>query len=144
MSIPCKTYLIAPLDWGLGHASRCVPIIQLLVKHNQKVIVAATGHSRQWLSLEFPDLTIVDFPGVKVEFESGQSFGLKSFLLGLKLWKGVKEDLIFMKELIEAGKVTPVIDRRFSLREVADAIHYVEAGHAKGKVVITVAQNDKA
>ncbi|MDZ4750304.1 MAG: hypothetical protein SGI87_01730 [Flavobacteriales bacterium] len=117
MSIPCKTYLIAPLDWGLGHASRCVPIIQLLVKHNQKVIVAATGHSKQWLSLEFPDLTIVDFPGVKVEFESGQSFGLKSFLLGLKLWKGVKEDLIFMKEIVRKHKVDVVIsDNRYGAR----------------------------
>lgn len=64
--------------------------------------------------------------------------------MGNILAKPNQKDLIFMKELIEAGKVTPVIDRRFSLREVADAIHYVEAGHAKGKVVITVAENDKA
>lgn len=47
-------------------------------------------------------------------------------------------DLIFMKELVEAGKVKPVIDRRFSLKEVPEAIRYLEAGHARGKVVITV------
>ncbi len=48
-----------------------------------------------------------------------------------------------MKELLEAGKVTPVIDRRFPLRDVADAIRYLEAGHAKGKVVITLEHNNK-
>ena len=49
-----------------------------------------------------------------------------------------KEDLIFMKELIEAGKVVPVIDRRYPLSEVAEAIRYLEEGHARGKVIITV------
>jgi NADPH:quinone reductase-like Zn-dependent oxidoreductase len=49
-----------------------------------------------------------------------------------------QEDLTFIKELLEAGKVAPVIDRRYSLSEVADAIRYLEAGHARGKVVITV------
>ncbi len=48
------------------------------------------------------------------------------------------KDLAFMRELLEVGKVTPVIDRRFPLRDVADAIRYLEAGHAQGKVVITV------
>ena len=59
--------------------------------------------------------------------------------MGNVLVKPNQKDLIFMKELIEAGKVTPVIDRRFPLRDVADAIRYVEAGHAQGKVVITIA-----
>jgi len=48
------------------------------------------------------------------------------------------KDLAFIKELLEAGKVVPVIDRRYQLSEVADAIRYLEEGHAKGKVVITV------
>jgi NADPH:quinone reductase-like Zn-dependent oxidoreductase len=43
-----------------------------------------------------------------------------------------------MKELIEAGKVIPVIDRCYPLSETAEAIRYLEAGHARGKVVITV------
>jgi len=49
-----------------------------------------------------------------------------------------QKDLICMKELLEAGKVTPVIDRRFPLSDVADALRYLEAGHAQGKVVITM------
>lgn len=49
-----------------------------------------------------------------------------------------QEDLDALKELMEAGEVTPVIDRRYELHEVPDAIRYVEAGHTRGKVVITV------
>jgi len=53
-----------------------------------------------------------------------------------------KQDLVFVKELLETGKVKPVIDRCYPLSETAEAIRYLEAGHAKGKVVITVAQNN--
>ncbi len=49
-----------------------------------------------------------------------------------------KEDFQFLKELIEAGKVTPVIDRTFPLSEVPEAVRYWKNGHARGKVVITV------
>ncbi len=48
------------------------------------------------------------------------------------------EDLIVLKELIESGKVAPVIDRHYPLSEVPEAIRYLEEGHARGKVVITV------
>ena len=54
-----------------------------------------------------------------------------------------QQDLVSLRELLEAGKVTPVIDRRYSLRELPEAIRYLEAKHARGKVVITVDQNDK-
>ena len=52
-----------------------------------------------------------------------------------------QKDLVIMKEFLEAGKVKPVIDRCYSLHEVADALRYLEEGHAQGKVVITVAHN---
>jgi NADPH:quinone reductase-like Zn-dependent oxidoreductase len=50
-----------------------------------------------------------------------------------------QKDLVFMQELLEAGKVVPVIERRYPLGETAEAIRYLEKGHAQGKVVITVA-----
>jgi NADPH:quinone reductase-like Zn-dependent oxidoreductase len=49
-----------------------------------------------------------------------------------------KADLVFVKELLEAGQVTPVIDRCYSLSDLPDALLYLEKGHAQGKVVITV------
>ena len=52
-----------------------------------------------------------------------------------------KKDLDFLKELLEAGKVAPVIDRLYTLSEVPEAIRYLEEGHAQGKVVITLKHN---
>ena len=52
------------------------------------------------------------------------------------------EDLVILKELFEANKVATVIDRRYPLSETAEAIRYIEEGHAKGKVVITVEHNN--
>ena len=49
-----------------------------------------------------------------------------------------KEDLDLLEELFEAGKVVPVIDRRYPLSEAAEAFRYLDEGHAQGKVVITV------
>jgi len=58
--------------------------------------------------------------------------------MGFLLQKSNQEDLVFMRELLEAGKVVSVIDRRYPLSEVPEAIRYLEEGHARGKVVITM------
>jgi NADPH:quinone reductase-like Zn-dependent oxidoreductase len=63
--------------------------------------------------------------------------------MGLVKWEpNKKEDLVFLKELFEAGKVKPVIDRCYPLNKVAEAFRYLEEGHAQGKVVITVEHNN--
>jgi len=59
-------------------------------------------------------------------------------LMGLA--KPNQKDLVFVKDLLEAGKVVPVIDRRYPLSETAEAIRYLEGRHARGKVIITVGQ----
>jgi NADPH:quinone reductase-like Zn-dependent oxidoreductase len=58
--------------------------------------------------------------------------------LGTFVNKENHEDMLVLKELIESGKVTPVIDRTYPLSEVPEAIRYLEEGHARGKVVISV------
>ncbi len=58
--------------------------------------------------------------------------------LGNLMGKLGQKDLVFMKELIEAGKVKPVIDRRYTLSAVAEALRYYEEGHTRGKVVIAM------
>jgi NADPH:quinone reductase-like Zn-dependent oxidoreductase len=63
-------------------------------------------------------------------------FGHQKFVSFLA--KRNQDDLVALKELIEAGKVTPVIDRQYPLSDVPEAIRYLEQGHARGKVVITV------
>ncbi len=55
--------------------------------------------------------------------------------------KPSQKDLVFLKELIEAGKVVPVIDKQYSLSETPEALRYLGEGHARGKVVITVVNN---
>jgi len=52
--------------------------------------------------------------------------------------KRSQKDLVILKELLEAGKIVPVIDKRFSLNKAAEALRYLGEGHARGKVVITM------
>ena len=64
--------------------------------------------------------------------------------MGVLAWKANTSDLVLMTELFEAGKVVPVIDRRYPLSEVPQALQYLGEGRAKGKVVITLEDNSKA
>ena len=57
---------------------------------------------------------------------------------GMIMAKMQKDDLATLAELMQSGKVTPVIDRRFSLSELPEAIRYSEEGHARGKIVINI------
>jgi NADPH:quinone reductase-like Zn-dependent oxidoreductase len=75
--------------------------------------------------------------GPLISMTSGKKFG--TFIA-----KPNNKDLGFVKQLLEDGKVVPAIDRCYPLSETADALRYLEAGHAKGKVVIAVAQNSSA
>ncbi|HEX7197642.1 MAG TPA: NAD(P)-dependent alcohol dehydrogenase [Candidatus Limnocylindria bacterium] len=72
-------------------------------------------------------------------FAAGQLSRFGSRKLGFMLTDIEREDLIFLKEVVEAGSVTPVIDRSFPLAGVPDALRYLETMRARGKVIITIA-----
>jgi NADPH:quinone reductase-like Zn-dependent oxidoreductase len=82
----------------------------------------------------------------------GLGYVLKAFLFSpfthqigsMYLASPNNKDLVILKELIESDKVTPVIDRTYPLSKAPEALRYLEKGHARGKVVITVAQDDKS
>jgi NADPH:quinone reductase-like Zn-dependent oxidoreductase len=72
--------------------------------------------------------------------------GLSSFVdqkFAQYVTKMSKQDLIMLGDLIQAGKITPVIDRTYKLSDAADALRYLDEGHARGKVIITVEQDNK-
>jgi NADPH:quinone reductase-like Zn-dependent oxidoreductase len=90
------------------------------------ILVMAGGKSGRWkMGL---------LRGIRAKVISGFS---SRKLVGI-FAKGSKEDLLFLRGLLEAGKITPVIDRCYKLNEVPEAIRYLEEGHARGKVIISL------
>ena len=89
---------------------------------------------------------IVDAVGKTSKSESKKALAPNGTFLSIhKLsYKERADDLEFLRELIEAGKITTVIDRRYPLEDMAEAHRYVEKGHKKGNVVITVDHNSKS
>jgi NADPH:quinone reductase-like Zn-dependent oxidoreductase len=100
-------------------------------------------------SHSFADYRRVLEPGgtlVPSSGHAGMGYVVKAFLLSLFVRRQGRpfvstpnqDDLIALKELVEAGRITPVIDRTYPLRETAEAFRYLDQGHARGKVVIVV------
>ena len=69
-----KRVLVAPLDWGLGHTTRCIPIIQELLLQDFTVLLAAEGSSAYLLSKEFPSLTILSLKGYQIYYSKTKVF----------------------------------------------------------------------
>ncbi|HPS74355.1 MAG TPA: glycosyltransferase [Bacteroidales bacterium] len=69
-----KTVLICPLDWGIGHATRCVPVIRIFLKHGYRVVIAASGRPLAFLKKEFPDLPCLTFPGTPIRYPQHSGF----------------------------------------------------------------------
>ena len=116
IKIKSSRVLVAPLNWGLGHATRCVPIIRELLRRKCEVVIAADGYPLRFLRQEFPHLEWVEFEGVKVEYSDGQSQvgamlrQLPRFLRDI--WREHKE----LKKIVERYEIDVVVsDNRFGL-----------------------------
>ncbi len=71
MNLQDTPVLIAPLNWGLGHASRCIPIIRQLIAHGAKITLASDGQAGTWLQNELPDLKYLELPSYKIHYRKG-------------------------------------------------------------------------
>ena len=111
------TVLVAPLDWGLGHATRCVPIIRALKKQGYAVIIAANHTQQKFFELEFPDNRIVYLEGYNIQYASGKTGTRLKLLSQLpSFWKSVKREHQWLAEFIKDNSIDLVIsDNRYGL-----------------------------
>ena len=110
-----KTILIAPLDWGFGHATRCVPIIRELQKNN-KIILGVTPLTSTILEEEFPQLPKISLPEYKIRYSTFLPLWLKLIFDSRRISKVIKAEKDLTNEIIEKNKIDVVIsDNRFGL-----------------------------
>ena len=110
-----KRILLCPLDWGLGHATRCIPIIQLLLQKNTTVLLAGSGRSLELLKKEFPGLEVIHLPGYDVRY-SRNSMVVNMFFSIPKILKGIRDEHLALEKIIAAHKIDAVVsDNRYGL-----------------------------
>jgi len=109
-----KRILIAPLDWGLGHATRCVPIIRELIKRDCEVYLAGTGDSLQLLRKEFPQFPAFILPGYRPAYPSSGSMVWKMIWQVPKFMMVIRKEHRQIEDIIESNKIDLVIsDNRY-------------------------------
>lgn len=96
MENPNKNILIAPLNWGLGHATRCIPIIKALEKNDFTPIIASDGVALDMLRKEFPHLQTLELPSYHIEYaKNGTNFK----------WKMIKNTPKMIKAIFREKKI---------------------------------------
>ncbi|WP_196886887.1 glycosyltransferase [Aureivirga sp. CE67] len=112
-----KKILIAPLNWGLGHASRCVPIINQLLKNNFEPIIASDGNALKLLQKEFPNLKSYKLPSYNITYSKNSFFfNLHLLLKAPHIWKAVQQEKKLVEEIIQKENIQGIIsDNRFGV-----------------------------
>ena len=119
--------LVAPLDWGLGHATRCIPIIQALLNRHIEVLLAAEGPAASLLKKEFPTLTILPLKGYNITYSRNKKlFFVKMFLQLAKIISIIKYEKKWLKKVVEEYQIDTVIsDNRFGLQKTGITSIYI-------------------
>lgn len=105
-----KRILVAPLHWGLGHATRCIPLIRELLSVGHKVILASDGGALMLLQKEFPELESIELPSYNIEYSrKGSGLKLKLFLNLPHIRKTIKRERKLVKMLVKEGKIDGII-----------------------------------
>ncbi len=117
INIGHKRVLVAPLDWGLGHATRCMPIIKELLAQGFCVIIAAEKVCAILLEKEFPHLKILPLQGYRVSYSKNAQFFFIKMLSQLpKINAAIKKENKWLQQIIEEYKIDIVIaDNRYGL-----------------------------
>lgn len=111
-----RKIIIAPLNWGLGHATRCVPIINALISAKFIPIIASDGKALNFLKKEFPTLETLELPSYNIKYGKNLKFNLLKQLP--TILKAVKKERQILKLFIEKNKdvVGVISDNRFGVR----------------------------
>jgi uncharacterized protein (TIGR00661 family) len=109
--------LIAPLDWGLGHATRCIPVISALIKQHYTVFVAAEGQIKILLQKEFPRLHFIELRGYRVKYSRYAFWMPVKMILQLpKIMHRIYSENRWLKKVIKQYDINAVIsDNRMGL-----------------------------
>lgn len=105
-----KTILIAPLNWGLGHATRCIPIIKALHENDYIPIIASDGIALELLRKEFPYLKSLELPSYQIEYaKNGKNFKWKLLQNCPKMIEAVLEEKKMVKKWIKKYSIDGII-----------------------------------
>jgi uncharacterized protein (TIGR00661 family) len=112
-----QTILVAPLDWGLGHATRCMPIIQTLIDNGYTVMIAASGKQQILLKQAFPTLTFIELKGYQIQYAKSKSLlPLKIILQIPKILFTIYHENRWLRKTILQYNIDAVIsDNRYGL-----------------------------
>jgi uncharacterized protein (TIGR00661 family) len=111
------TILIAPLDWGLGHTTRCIAIIRLLIDNQCKVIVACNPIQKTLLKQEFTDITFIPLAGYNIQYSKTKRLLPLTLIIQLpKIVIAIIRENIFLRKILANNAVDAVIsDNRYGL-----------------------------
>jgi uncharacterized protein (TIGR00661 family) len=109
--------LVSPLNWGLGHAARCIPIIKELIANGCEVIIAADGVCLQLLKSEFPNLTFLTAPAYNIKYSrKGTSLRWKLLRQLPRIVNAIYKEHLWLQKIIKSHRIDMVIsDNRFGL-----------------------------